>query len=357
MNIFFYISTIQGGGAARVMVNLANSFHKNGENVHFAVNFITEHDYELRKGIKQYVIDRDAINNPIQRNIHRIASLRRQIKITNPDICISFMKENNYRLVLSALGLRTRTIVSVRNDPNRVYGSGLKQLVSFFMLGLSDGIVFQTKDAQDYFPKYIKSKSVVIMNEVDDSFYVQSDHLGSYFLAAGRLSKQKNYPMLLTAFKIVCDRHPNVKLKIYGEGKLQDQLQQLTRELDLLSNVSFEGFSDNMMSVYSDAICLLLSSDYEGIPNTVLEALASSVPVISTDCPCGGPRMLIRNDQNGYLVPVGDANAFAEAIEKIVMNEEHLIQLKRGAFESAQLYRSVKIHSEWNKYIRDTIIS
>lgn len=354
----FYISTIQGGGAARVMVNLANAFYKSGEQIHFVMNFTAEHDYELCKGIERYVLDNNTrAKKYLHRTINRIVGLRKLIKSIKPDICVSFMKENNYRLVAANLGLQPKTIVSVRNDPNRTYGNGVRRLFSYIILGLSDGIVFQTTDAQVYFPSFIRKKSAVIMNEVSDSFFVQSEHYGSYFLAAGRLSRQKNYPMLLEAFKKVCDHHPDIKLKIFGEGKLLGQLKQMSERLRLNSNVFFEGFSGDMKQVYSDAICLLLTSDYEGIPNTMLEALASSVPVISTDCPCGGPRMIIQNDKNGYLVPVGDTEAFAYAIEKVVTDKSHHTKLKQGAYNTAQLFRSDIILAKWNDFLNKTITS
>ena len=358
MRILFYISTIQGGGAARVMVNLANSFFKNGEQVYFVINLSTDHDYELFKGIDCFVLDqKDRTKNKLRRTIDRVTGLRKLIKSIKPDICVSFMKENNYRLLVANIGLQPKTIVSVRNDPKKVYGKGIKRLFSYVVLGLSDGIVFQTDDAKDYFPSFIRKKSEVIMNEVSDSFYSKNTNHGSYFLAAGRLSKQKNYPMLLEAFKIACDHHPDIKLKIYGEGKLLVQLKQLSESLNISSNVSFEGFSNDMMSVYSDAICLLLSSDYEGVPNTMLESLAASVPVISTDCPCGGPRMIIQNSINGYLVPLGDSEAFADAIEKVINDVSLHEILKQGAYNTAQQYRADKIHAKWNVYFHKIIAS
>ena len=96
MKIMFYISTIQGGGAARVMVNLANAFYKSGEQIHFVMNFTAEHDYELCKGIERYVLDNNTrAKKYLHRTINRIVGLRKLIKSIKPDICVSFMDDKH----------------------------------------------------------------------------------------------------------------------------------------------------------------------------------------------------------------------------------------------------------------------
>lgn len=350
--ILFYISTIRGGGAARVMVNIANGLYKKGFDICFVTNFRTDHEYQLSNNIHRLNLEEtERKDNILIKNMHRIAGLRKIICEEKPAVSISFMGENNFRLIPAAFGLPTKTILSVRNDPNKEYGRKGNKTLANLLFAKADGIVFQTEEARAFFSKRIQKKSRIIFNQVDDRFFQRNFENGKYIVACGRLSKQKNYPMMLQAFSKVLKFYPNEKLLIYGEGELREELENLKNDLGIDNAVEFMGFSTNMPEVYRGAKMLIMTSDYEGMPNAMLEALASSVPVISTDCPCGGPRIIIRNKINGYLVPVGDADAFAETISTVLADSSLLKRLKEGACESSQQFQADYIINDWLNYI------
>ncbi len=146
---------------------------------------------------------------------------------------------------------------------------------------------------------------------------------------------------------------PDEVLRIYGDGRLREELEALVDKLGIADSVEFVGVTSDMPSVYKDARLLVMTSDYEGMPNAMLEALASSVPVISTDCPCGGPRMIIKDGINGYLVPVGDVESLINIWRNISDND--LAKLKKGAYESAQRFKSDSVLKEWLDYLSEIL--
>ena len=350
MRILFYISTIRGGGAARVMINVANGLSKKDHVVLFVTNFPADLEYELESSIRRYNLETtENKGNTFSKNRTRIKVLRSIIAEERPDVAVSFMRENNFRLLISSKGLDVRTIVSVRNDPAKEYSSAVSKKLADILYKKADGIVFQTEDAKAAFPEEIQKKSVILFNQVDNRFFRKSKELGEYFVACGRLSRQKNYQMMIKAFAKLLEKHPDEVLRIYGEGPLKGELEDLVRELGIEGSVKFMGFSIDMPEVYNHSKLLVLTSAYEGMPNTMLEALASSVPVISTDCPCGGPRMVIKNGINGYLVPVDDIDYLAKVW--ISLTDSDITNMKPEAYNTALAFAEDKVLNDWERYI------
>lgn len=356
MKVLFYISTIRGGGAARVMVNLANGFLQKNHKICFVTNFPDVHEYVLADGVKRINIENtENRGNVLSKNISRVNKLREIIKKEEPDICVAFMRENNFRLALATKGLKTKTIVSIRNDPKKEYRQkGSKQIANILYRWV-DGIVFQTEDAKAFFPEAIRNKSAIIFNQVEDKFFNQSSKTGEYILASGRLTEAKNYPMMLRAFKKVLGEFPDEELRIFGDGVLEEKLKRDAKELQIENHVRFMGFSNDMSENYLKSKFLVLTSDYEGMPNAVLEALASSIPVISTDCPCGGPKMVIHDGENGFLIPVGDDEACAEKMIYLLRNPAVLSNMKNKAFESSEKFRSDVVLDTWINYMNSIL--
>ncbi len=356
MKVLLYISTIRGGGAARVMVNLANGFVEKDHNICFVTNFPDVHEYSLSEGVKRINIEtEESKGNVLSKNIARINKLRKIVKAEKPDVCLAFMRENNFRLALATKGLKTKTVVSIRSDPKKEYRqSGSKQIANILYRWV-DGIVFQTEDAKAFFPEKIRSKSAIIFNQVEDKFFNQNSETGEYILASGRLTKAKNYPMMLRAFKRVLEEFPNETLRIFGDGALEEELEREVGQLEIKEHVQFMGFSNDMSTNYLKAKFLVLTSDYEGMPNAVLEALASSTPVISTDCPCGGPKMVIRDGINGFLTPVGDDKVCAEKMIYLLKNPVVRAEMKTHAYESSDAFRSSIVLDTWIEYMNSIL--
>ena len=172
-------------------------------------------------------------------------------------------------------------------------------------------------------------------------------------LAVNRLSQQKNIFMLLRAMKRVLDVFPEYVLEIYGKGEQQEELEKYAKELNISDNVKFMGQKANVQTYIVNASVFVSSSDFEGMSNSMLEAMAIGLPVVCTDCPIGGARMVIKNNINGILTPVGDDRIFADEIIGLLKNPEKAKRLGKQASELREQLNIKKIAKEWEKLFED----
>ena len=223
----------------------------------------------------------------------------------------------------------------------------------------ADKIVFQTNDAMNYFSEDIRKKGIIIPNPLNPIF------LNSYYegkrkktiVSVGRLEEQKNQLMLIRAFSKISKEFNEYNLKIYGEGTLRSKLQNEIDRLELNEKVKLCGISNNIKEDIKDASLFIITSNYEGMPNALMEAMALGLPVISTDCPCGGPKFLIENKKNGILIPVGDEKVLIESIRMILNNNKFAIQIGKNALEIGEKLSPNIINQKWNDLIREVYIN
>ena len=286
------------------------------------------------------------------KNIKWIYQLRTIIKRETPDIVISFLITQNIRLLFSSIGLNVKKIISVRNDPRTEFGNyGIKKAIINAIYNKADGIVFQTQDEQSYFSKTIQRKSCVIINPIDDSFYkIERNNLQKNIITIGRLAIQKNHTLLLNAFLRIKDDFPDYNLFIYGEGEERCALEQYITNLKIDDRVFMPGRINNVQEILSHATLFILSSDYEGLPNALMEAMAAGVPVISTDCAGGGPRTLLKEGVNGFLVKCGDVDSLANRIHYLLGHPEVMTSIGKNAAERAQDFRKEIICDNWVQF-------
>ena len=350
--IMFYINAINGGGAERVMTNLATQFSEEGYETVLVTSYRAEGEYLLGEKVHRLSLENEEIQQSrIKRNFSRIRKLRYICENEKPDLFVSFMAEPNFRAILATAGLKIKTIVSVRNDPNREYGGKLMKVVGKWLLPFANGCVFQTEEAKSWFPKKLQKKSTIIFNAVKEEFYVKERNPKAYtIVSCGRLQEQKNHKLLIEATADLIDRYPQLKVKIYGEGNLEDGLKQEIKKFKLESVVTLEGQTNNVPEALEEADIFVLTSNYEGMPNALMEAMAMGIPSISTDCPCGGPKMLIEDGIDGLLIPIDDKEKLVNAIKRLFEDQENKQLIGENAKIKVKQFSTDKIFSQWKEY-------
>lgn len=358
--IVFYISSLGKGGAERVVVNLAADFRDAGYEVVIVTTFRQKSEYDEPEQVKRYVLEdlnRVVSGSRVKYFITRCKNIRKIWKAERPDVIISFLGKTNMMALLTSIGLRIPVFVSVRSDPNREYASKMMRLVSKTLFRKAKGIIVQTEDAKAYFPKGMQKKVRILPNSLDRRF-IQPRYEGTRtqeIVTVGRLDANKNHQMLFRAFAHVHEEYPELKLVIYGggfeESDTTPMLKKLAEELGIADKVMWMGRrSDIPDCIYRSRIFVLMSQ-YEGMPNALLEAMSLGLAVISTDCPCGGPRTVIRDGENGLLVPVDDIDALEQALRRILENPQLEEMFGRNASKLGMELAPEKVNQMWREYI------
>jgi len=172
IKILFYINTISNGGAERVIVNLANSFSEKDYEVVLVTSHYSSNEYPLKSKVKRLTLEKTNLKQSFfKKNITRVYRLRKICKQERPDIVVSFMAEANFRAIIATMFLGIKTLISVRNDPNKEYSKKIYRLLAKLLYPFASGLVFQTEEAKKWFSKRIQKKSKVILNHVDEKFY------------------------------------------------------------------------------------------------------------------------------------------------------------------------------------------
>ncbi len=344
------MGSLKRGGAERVTVRLAKYFADNGKKVAIVTSTApTENEYELdERVLRVSARDKTTYMRP-KEYFGAIKIYHKILKELKPKVIIVMSVPDCSYIIPSTFGIGAKVIVSERNDPAHFAGNKLAITVARFFMKFSDGYVFQTPDARDFYGKKIASKSVIIPNPIPDGEIPLIDYSpkSNTIVTMGRLNPQKNHKLLIDAFELLLEKHPEMRLTIYGEGGLREETEKYIAEKSLQCHIDLPGNKLNVLDLIKDARLFVLSSDFEGMPNALMEAMAIGLPCISTDCPCGGPRMLIRNGENGILVPVGDAKSLYNAMVEIVENKELATKLAANASKVREDFNSEIIGNKW----------
>lgn len=362
--IVFHLNCLERGGAERVVTTLAGQFVSHGYEVCIMTEWTGEDEYETAPGVKRIHVglnNRQEKHGRIRKFADRIFNLRKCLKKVKPDIVIAFARKANYRALTATIGMKMPVLISVRINPTGYYDFPSDRIQIPLLFRRAAGCVFQTPDQRDFFPEYVRRKSRIILNPVNDRFIGNgipdiSEKRQKVVVHSGRLVDFKNQDMLVRAFWQVHQKHPDYVLKIYGPDSLdgtKEKLERLIRQLDAGGYIYLMGSSAALEKDMAYAAVAAYSSDYEGMPNAVLEAMALGLPVVSTDCPPGGPRMVIEPEENGLLVPVGDACALAAAVNRLIEDRGFAEKLGRNAAKIGERASAERIFEEWRSYMEE----
>lgn len=326
-NIMLVIPTNTSGGAERVLCQLANQFAKRKIKVTF-VNFDSRSNfYHLNREVRYVKLQTEfnhtkkilkILEAPVK-EVKRFFKIRALIKEVKPDVVLPFCEMAEVLTIPNCLMLNVPFCISVRNDYTEYYW--YMKILSKLTYRRANVVVCQTDAVKDILLDSVKCRTAVIYNPLDESSYDKNISIKSrkpILLNVGRLTPQKNQKILIRAFSRLSRRHPEYSLYIYGCGELENELEDLISELHLKGKVFLKGVLNNAILANRDASAFVMSSDFEGFPNTLAEAMANGIPSISTDFSTGAARILLHNGECGWLVGVGNEQQLCEAMEEVI---------------------------------------
>jgi glycosyltransferase involved in cell wall biosynthesis len=340
--IALVIHSLAGGGAERVVSLLASHWAAQGVEVALITLDSPQNDaYPLGVGVHRVGLglmgDSRSLWDAIVNNVVRLRRLRRVIKQSQAPIAISFTDKMNVMTLIACWGLRIGIVVCERTDPRYHKIGGVWAWLRKRFYPRCRGLVVQTDAVREWARSIAGGRPVYVIpnaarrpqegtkpvrGSVEDGFRV---------VALGRLSREKGYDLLISAFSQVAGRFSSWRLQIYGDGDARPELEQLCQQLGLEDRVQLLGWISRPDDVLYGADLFVLPSRYEGFPNALLEAMACGLACVSFDCN-SGPREIIRHDVDGILVPAENVDALAQAMAAAMSDDA----LRRRLGENAR---------------------
>ena len=352
--VFFVIGRLGGkgwGGAHRVVALLANYLVLRGYKVTIIVWEDSPVDSPLEKDINVVWLHR-GINSEFD-CIKACYETRKVLKNHKGAYLFAFMSRMAAYAVLITFGLGIKVIGSERTDPRKEPHKAFFRWIRNCAFCFLYRAVYQTPDALAYFPKLAQRKGIIIPNPITSSLPERfTGKRKKEFITFCRIDNQKNLPMMIDAFVKVHEKYGDYVLRIYGTGLVEDKIRKYIHEIKANEYVYLSGFRSDVHSVVRDSFAFLSSSDYEGLSNSMLEAMGMGLPCICTDCPAGGAKMMITSNVNGILVPVRDIDGMAVAMIRLIENPNLCDILSKNAVHVKEKLNHNVICAKWEELMR-----
>lgn len=347
-NIVLIMPSLGFGGAERVAISLCNWIIDNTNDNVTILNFDDKAPaYELNKKVKVINFKNDS-NNRFKAIINRYEFCKNNLSKLNPNIVFTMF----YKSELYAYFSKPKSVALIGSERCSILERNFfGKIFSQFAAKKCDGFIFQTNDIRNYYPSKVAKKSIVIPNAISNSsvYNVKTISKENVITAMGRLDEQKGFDVLIKAFSIVNKKYHNYVLKIFGEGEERNNLQELISELNLQKKIKLCGIKSDAINDIANSKIFVLSSRYEGMPNALIEAMATGTACISTDCKFG-PSELINDGKNGLLTPVDDVEVLAEKMLILIENENVRKNIEKNAVEIRKKLDANMIYKKYYDY-------
>ena len=362
--ILFLVSSMNSGGAERVAANLANAWVERGYQVTLVVTYSKRGEcfYALSDKIELCYLS-DLAGNSYQFSpfvqFRRLLALRCLIKTIQPDVVLSFLTNVNVATILAGWGSGYAVIVSERIYPPMESVGWFYSLLRVLTYPYAASVVMQTHKGLSWLQDEIpRANGAVIPNPIPYPLSVFEPKLApqtllvngrKLLLGVGRLADQKRFDCCLMSFAALAKRYVDWDLVILGEGPLREALESQIKALGLESRVYLPGGVGNVGDWYARADLYVMSSSFEGFPNTLVEAMAHGCAAVSYDCNTG-PRDIIRDGEDGILVnPVGDVSALTSALDQLMGDDERRERMAQKAVDVRERFSQASILAMWDE--------
>lgn len=312
---------LRGGGAERFVSVFASYLADCGYDIHLVLYERTKEDYPISEQVTIHMMPERPDN--ILGKICRTGDLANIIKSVKPDYVIPFLHMVLVTSFLACFINKSKYIYTVRMSPWDMGMSNGECFIHRIIVRFSSAIMLQTEEQGWFYPSDFKKKMFVVHNPVADIFI--DNQKGVYskdirkITCIGRLTRQKGFDIAIETISRVVSDWPDIKLNIYGEGQLEGDLKGLIKQKGLENSCSICGRTSDIIGVLKETDLFVLSSNCEGMPNALLEAMALGVPCISSNCRTG-PKDMIDDRVNGILFETGNADLLEDAIRWAIDN-------------------------------------
>lgn len=361
--VLFFLYSLSGGGAERTVINIINNIDKNKFDVLLVIGTNKNNDYInlVNKDVKIKTLDCKKLRLSLLK-------LRNNISKENPDILFSTINANNIILLLAKL-LTFKKIPTIVREANNRTESGsvttINRIITKFLYNkVSTKVIALSKGVKDDLVNNFQidhNKIEVIYNPVEVEKIQESskEEIQGFrrnkneklIVSVGRLVDQKDYPNLIKAFRLVNEKI-NSRLLILGKGPKETELKRLCEALDVKEKVQFLGFKNNPYKYMKGADVFVLSSKWEGFGHVIVEAMATGTPVISTDCN-SGPKEIIKENEYGVLVSVGDPKELTEKIIELFNNQDLMDRYSIQGSKRSKDFHANNIIKQYEKVFYD----
>ena len=352
--------SLSSGGAERVAVNLSNYWTAKGWQVTIATLAGRDRDfYVLHPSIRRIALGlaADSANSAaaVLNNYRRIKALRSVLKQVRPDIALAMMTTANILLAFACRGLGIPAVGSERTHPPMLPVGRAWERLRLHAYGHLDAVTALTRESAEWLKEYTRAIRVpVIPNPV---CYPMSRHepivpppaaqgKRYHLLAVGRLVPEKGFNNLLSVFRELAVRFHEWRLTILGEGPERKRLEAQGKELGIGDKVLMPGAVGNVSEWYEAADLYVMTSRFEGFPNTLVEAMAHGLAVVGVDCDTG-PRDIIRHEVDGLLVSQDNPKALERALATLMDDENLRRRLAARAVEARGRFSLERVAGQW----------
>lgn len=349
--VLFVCQSLGNGGAERVVSVLTDELSEADYRVFILTMTKEKQVYNINENV-EIVAPHKNYNAGILGKLQRVKIIRDEIIKHKIDVVVAFSHYNAMFSVIASYGLPVRIIGSERNDPAQLKNRKILNSTRNILYKKLDCLVCQTDEAKAYFPNKIQEKTTIILNPISAS--IIDPYCGEKekkIVTFCRLEPQKNLRMLIDAFEMLYEEYPDYELNIYGEGSERENLLNYIVSKGLVNVISIKPFCKDVHQKVMKATIFALPSNYEGLSNSMIEAMALGIPTVVTDCPCGGARMVIENNKNGIMVAVDDPKAMYEAFKKIIVSPKFAKELSNNGVKIRDKLNCKKIAKQWKKAI------
>ncbi|HXD32571.1 MAG TPA: glycosyltransferase family 4 protein [Pyrinomonadaceae bacterium] len=360
MNITFVTPSLACGGAERCVTLLTQGLLSRGHDVSVVTLYGREQDFFTLPAAANRLalsIDGDSptVIHGLTNNLRRLRILRQAIKSTTPDIVVSHIHRTNVMTIMALGRMRTPVVAVEHNDPVMNPAGVIWDTLRRRTYPRARKLVSVSEGVDQHFSWLPESQRAVIHNPIalpPKHAAADTEARPLWIASMGRLTQQKGFDLLLNAFAQVAANRPEWNLRIIGDGPLRLELEELAATLKLSERVSLVGLVQDPTALLQDSELFVMASRFEGFPYAALEALASGLPVIYTDCP-SGPREIIRNEVDGLLVPTGEIAAISAAMDRLMSNPSLRRSMAARAPEVLERFGVDRIISRWEELFED----